>query len=259
MSAATTTNRDHALDVGHNRRLIYGDIAEKLKSLCDADMKAAPSLRNLSAVWSHAVQFSTPETFVAPSGSHLRVEWMGVIVASILIRLGDCRIGFLLPRHEGFKYEILDAVYPYPLSATTPQRIIRQLNDAITLVDFVFYGERLGSFALTESALLGDPRSMELLADGLAQETTHLRSSLIHQLAQAGVFLGVGQSSDLSPVVFSTPASVDATKLLDVTPAQISLVGQDGQSGKVWMVLVGETGRDEILRQIEQFGTIQTL
>lgn len=259
MQAVKNSAELNVLDVGHNRRLIYADIAGKLKSLCDADMKEAPSLKNLSAVWSHAVQFSTPETFVAPSGSHLRVEWMGRIVASILVRLGDCRIGFLLPRHEGFKYEILDAVYPYPLSATTPQRIIRQLNDAITLVDFVFYGERLGSFALTEAALLGDPRNMELLADGLAQEATHLRNALIHQLAQAGVFLGVGQSSDLTPIVFSTPASIDATKLLDVTPAQISLVGQDEQSGKVWMVLIGEGGRDEILRQIEKFGTIQTL
>lgn len=259
MQAAESTSSGKVLDVGQRRRLIYSDIAEKLKGLCDADIKDAPSLKNLSAVWSHAVQFSRPETLVAPSGSHLRVEWMGGIVASILVRLGDCRIGFLLPRHEGFKYEILDAVYPYPLSATTPQRIIRQLNDAITLVDFVFYGERLGSMDLTESALLGNQKSMELLADGLAQEAAHLRDALIHQLAQAGIFLGIGQSSDLSPIVFSTKASVDATKLLDVTPAQISLVGQDEQNGKVWMLLIGESRREEFLRQIENFGTVQTI
>lgn len=227
--------------IDRNRRAIFAAAGEVLRGFARVE-REAQDWRDRMLVWSHGVALGDPAVAIASDGSHLRVEWERGIVASLVARIGECRIGLLLDRVHVPDVSVLGDFWPYPAradgAASCPARIIRNLGESQVLVDFVFSGCRLGEPSLTRDALRGHGPDMALLADALAQETLHLVSALVHHLAVMGVYLGDGAAADMQSVVFHA-AYPDVGRALGLTPAQIYPVGAGEVPGtRTWMALI---------------------
>lgn len=72
------------------------------------------------------------------------------------MRIRDVRIGFMLARRNACGPNVFEAVFPYSEGAVSPRKAVRPLGDTDWLVDFMFYGDRLGAPDLTRAALCSD-------------------------------------------------------------------------------------------------------
>lgn len=224
-----------------NRRALFGCIGDTLQRYADAQLQSVEKHAR-SLVWSHGVMMGVPRRDVARDGSHLLIEWEKGLSASIVVRLGECRIGLLIPRNQVPDGAAVSDFSPYPAdsskSQTGPFRIVRELGADQFLVDFVFVGIRLGDFELTRGALLGSAPDIAILADGIGQETMHLVSALVHHLAMAGVYFGDGLLSEQESRVFSA-ATPNVSGALNLTPAQLYPMGEGELPGtRKWMAVI---------------------
>lgn len=222
------------------RGWIYAAVAERLERLARAD---AQRDRVQTAVWSHGVPIPQPQVEISAERGYLRVRWADLgISASLLVRIGDVRIGFMLARRNACGPDVFETVFPYPEGTVSPRRTVRPLGDTDWLVDFMFYGDRLGAPDLTRAALCSDVQSMELLADALYQETVHLLAALVHQMAHAGVLLGHQAQGDTRAVHFSLRQDPEGIRqILGLTPAELLSAGDGVIPGtRQWTALVPE-------------------
>jgi methylase of polypeptide subunit release factors len=252
------TDVDH---IDRNRRALFAAVGVVLQRFSDSESEAH-DWRERSLVWSHGTLLGDPVIAIAPDGGHLRVEWPKGLVASIVVRVGECRIGLLIPRNQVADPSVFSEFLPYPSGvsgAGCPARIVRNLGDAYSLVDFVFSGCRLGDPGLTRDALRGRSAEIALLADGLAQETMHLSSALVHHLAMTGIYFGDGAAADQEPYVFST-AHADVARALNLTPAQLSLVGDGEIPGtRKWMALIPPGRADDFETRLQSLCHLEFL
>lgn len=247
--------------IDRNRRAVFAGVADVVQRYARSEHEQN-DWRERAAVWSHGVIMGAPVATIAPDGSHLRLEWPNGLVASIVARLGDCRVGLIVPRSQVPDPGALHNFAPYPdgrPGAENPVRIFRALGDADTLIDFVFSAGRFSDLSVTRSALGGNAVDMGLLSDGLAQETMHLMSALVHHLAQNGLYFGDGPSSNLDPYIFSS-TSDDVPRTLNLTRAQVYLVGDGDIPGtRKWMALVPPGQREDFETRLQAMGHLEFL
>jgi len=240
----------HRIDI--NRRAIFHGVVDVLQRYADVERTQTDRYASIP-VWSHGVSLGFPTANVAPDGGHLRVEWPCGLVVSIALRLGDCRIGMIVPQNAIADARIISAFAPYPEAhgSIAPTRIIRPLGDSDMLVDFVFTGVRFGDLSMTQRALLGVEEDMLVLSDALAQETIHLARALVHHLASNGIFFGENSSSDADPILISS-ADPHVARALNLTPAQLVLAGSGDVPGTYkWMAIVPTSQRDEFEARLQ--------
>lgn len=204
---------------------------------------------NAATVWSFGALLGQPQSSLAPAGTHLRVTWPLGLSASLSVRLGDVRIGIIVPSRLIKETSLLSGFYPYAEIPMQPARLMRQLGDDETLVDFIFTA-RLGDFDLTRLALSGDTQSMDLLSDALAMETAHLIAALGQYLADSGMFLGQGEMAHLSPL-YVTTANTRIAEALNVPRAQVIRLGEGEIPGSHrYLVMTPEDRQDDLQRAI---------
>lgn len=230
-----------AATIERNRRAIFNGIGELLLRFSLLEHEAG-DWRHRAPVWAHGIVLGKPKAEIAPDCSHLRVDWERGLSASIVLRLGECRIGLLIGNDQAPNLDALNAFYPYPEDRITqreyPARVVRRIGDAQTLIDYVFSGSRFADLGLTRSALIGNPVDMALLIDSLSHEIAHLASALVHHLALAGFYFGEGPSTNFESRVFIT-AHADVGSALNLTPAQLYLVGDGDIPGtRKWMAII---------------------
>lgn len=227
--------------VDQHRRDILAGIGLALARFSRIERESRENV-DRAPVWSHDTTLGDPVSLINPGGSHLRVEWPKGLAASIAVRLGEVRIGLLIPNSQLPDIAALNSFYPYPEDRASqlefPARLIRRLGDAQSLVDFIFSARRFADLDLTVRALGGGPVEKALLIDSIAHETAHISSALVHHLSTSGVYFGDGISTDLEPHIF-TSNHPDPGPALGLTPAQMYLIGPTENSGaRKWMAFV---------------------
>jgi methylase of polypeptide subunit release factors len=240
----------HRIDL--NRRAIFRGVVNVLQRYAEVERTQIDRHASIP-VWAHGVSLGCPTATIAPDGGHLRVAWSCGLVVSIALRLGDCRIGLIIPQNGIPDAQIISAFSPYAddRHALAPQRIIRPLGDSDTLVDFVFAGERLGDLLMTRRALCGDEVDMLVLADGFAQETIHLARALVHHLAVHGIYFGDAAQAEAEPILFFS-ADPHVARALNLTPAQILRAGDGDVPGThKWMALVPASQRHDFEMRLQ--------
>jgi len=165
---------------------------------------------------------------------------------SLAIRMGDVRIGMVLPLSlEGVSERITtSSLHLYPgLGLDFPYPVTRYLSGQGVLIDFVFTG-RFGAFAFTREALEArspDHPAIESMADALAHELIHINHGVMHVLSEHGYILREDSISDLNEQGFFE-LEIDLTRheiiqFLSIEPARLHHV-----SGRKYFVFVPKEG-----------------
>lgn len=210
-----------------------------------------------SSVWSTRKVFIGQRSTIDLGRGIFEIEWRSpVLRLSLALRLGEVRIGVIIPHYSAIISPVhLSDDESYPSGGRGCERVVRDLGKRYILFDYIFSGVRLGDDGLTRSALSGDVRAMEIMADALYHEAHHLREGVVHRVHESGVLLEqvqsagvqVAESSDM-PVEFETFWSQQelCEKTGLSTDAVIS-VGNSRSGLERFVLLVPEGRKDEVL------------
>jgi methylase of polypeptide subunit release factors len=233
-----------------HRRAILSHVGSALDFYSRTERMQTPSDNARSTVWSFHTNIGKPTATVAPAGTHLHIAWPIGLSASIAVRLGDVRIGLVVPQRLVQDASFLSGFLPYPETALSPRRVFRTLGDSDALIDFLF-STRLGDFDLTRKALTGSKQDIDLLADALAMETSHLIAALAQHLADSGLFVGVGDFASMVPL-YVTTSNDRVADVLDVPRAQVMHLG-DGEvpGSRRYIVMVSQKDEESMQRVID--------
>ncbi|MDD5001060.1 MAG: hypothetical protein PHO55_08775 [Thiomonas arsenitoxydans] len=168
------------------------------------------------SVWSASEVFIGQRSTLDLDRGIFEIEWRSpVLRLSLALRLGEVRIGIIIPRYSAITNLVQIAEdESYPQGGRGCERVVRDLGGQFVLFDYVFSGVRLGDDGLTHRALSGDVGAMELLADALYYESRHLREGVVHRVHESGALtqqvqsagVQVAESSDM-PMEIETEQS----------------------------------------------------
>jgi hypothetical protein len=150
-----------------------------------------------SSVWSASEVFIGQRSTLDLDRGIFEIEWRSpVLRLSLALRLGEVRIGILIPRYSAITdLAQLAADVSYPKGGRGCERVVRDIGGKFVLFDYVFSGVRLGDDALTHRALSGDIGAMDLLADAIYYESRHLREGVVHRIHESGALIEQVQST----------------------------------------------------------------
>lgn len=168
---------------------------------------------NAPAVWSVAETFIGMEASIDMGRGLCELTWRSpVLRMSIGLRLGDVRVGIIVPLYDQLNDDLLGLCEAYPNGGRGCERLVRKLGKSYVLFDYVFSGARLGDDDLTRCALSGDLEAMGLLADAIYHEAHHLRSSIVYHIHNSGMLLREAEKAGLevTEVVNAVPMEIES-------------------------------------------------
>jgi len=177
-------------------------ICESVSQAFDLGDRIALNRGPAESVWSRVEVFIGGKATIDVQRGIFEIAWRSpVLRLSIAIRLGEVRVGVIIPRYSAMNVDLLGEDDSYPRGGRGCERMVRALGDRYVLFDYVFSGVRIGEDDLTHRALAGDISAMEVLADGIYYEARHLREGVIHHVYESGMLLQEAQESKDTGVV----------------------------------------------------------
>jgi hypothetical protein len=199
------------------------------------------------SVWSAADVFIGQTNTIDLTRGIFEIEWRSpVLRLSLALRLGDVRIGIIIPRYNAsIGLAQISEDERYPKGGRGCERIVRELGERHILFDYIFSGSRLGDDALTRRALSGDAGSIALLSDALFFEARHLREGVVHAIHESGVLLQlahnsgvmVAESNEMAMEIETRQSHLDLCELTGLPAHSVIFVGS-GRGGMDRFVLL---------------------
>jgi hypothetical protein len=239
------------------------------QAICESVSQAFARGDRLSErVGAHASVWSVVEVFLGarstidvPRGI-FELAWRSpVLRMSIALRLGEVRIGIIIPRYTGMNPLNLGDDDSYPSGGRGCDRIVRPLGARYVLFDYVFSGVRLGDDALTHRALSGELAGMEVLADAIYYEARHLREGVVHHVQASGLLrraacessgLGVMESSDLPMEIESEMSAVQIGALTGLPEESVIEIGEARSGLSRFILLIPEDRQADVFAALAQ-------
>lgn len=212
-----------------------------------------------ASVWSTAEVFIGARTTIDLARGVFEIVWRApVLRLSVAVRLGETRIGLIVPKYKGMHVDFLGEFDEYPSGGRGCERIVRELGDAYVLFDYVFSGQRFGEDMLTARALSGDLDALQLLTDAIFHEARHLRAGVVHRIHESGLLRGeisatgveVVETLDM-PLEIESPLSLEeVARRTGLESRAVIQVGQTRSGLSRFIVLVPEARAADVFQAL---------
>ena len=208
------------------------------------------------SVWSAGEIFIGQRSTIDLGRGIFEIEWRSpVLRLSLALRLGETRIGVIIPRYSAVTTlaQLADDE-SYPRGGRGCERVVRDLGGRYILFDYVFSGVRLGDDVLTQRALGGDVGAMELLADAIYYESRHLREGVVHRIHESGALLEqvqaagvlVAESSDMPMEIETRQSQRDLCAKTGLPAEAVISVGRSRAGMERFVLLIPEQRKVDV-------------